>query len=297
MNQVLFPNPFRTEGLWMKGNLHSHTTNSDGLLTPSQVVLLYETGGYDFLSITDHDKLTDVESLEHEGIILLPGEEVSIGKLHLVAFNIKREIEAKDPEEVIKEAESQGGEVIVAHPYWSSLTIEDLENIKGCLGIEVYNATCEISVAKGYANVYWDILLSKGRITYGFAVDDIHTGGLIPYRRPSDAYKGWIMVKVKEKNSESLMESLRKGLFYSTMGPEIRDLQVEDEIIRVKSSPARVISFISRNGLGKRFFAHDKPLTEAAYVMRGSESYVRIEIEDEKGRRAWTNPIIIRRKE
>jgi len=281
----------------MKGNLHSHTTNSDGMLTPPQIVLLYHSSGYDFLSITDHDKITNTENLKREGIILIPGEEISIGKLHLAAFNIRREIRSKDPENAIEEVKSQGGEVIVAHPYWSSLTIEDLEKLEGYLGIEVYNATCEVSVAKGYANVHWDTLLSRGKLTYGFAVDDVHVGDLLPRKRPTDACRGWVMVKVKERSLESLMESLRKGLFYSTMGPEIRDLQVENEIIRVKSSPARVISFISENGLGRRFFAYDKPLTEAIYRVKNGESYVRIEVEDEKGRRAWTNPIIISREE
>jgi PHP domain len=39
----------------LKGNLHAHTTFSDGVRTPAQLVAAYEKRGYDFLAITDHD--------------------------------------------------------------------------------------------------------------------------------------------------------------------------------------------------------------------------------------------------
>ena len=45
---------FRSEGEWLKGNLHSHTTNSDGEAAPQELVNWYRDNGYDFLAITDH---------------------------------------------------------------------------------------------------------------------------------------------------------------------------------------------------------------------------------------------------
>jgi predicted metal-dependent phosphoesterase TrpH len=41
----------------LKGNLHAHTTFSDGALAPHRLVEEYERLGYDFLAITDHDDL------------------------------------------------------------------------------------------------------------------------------------------------------------------------------------------------------------------------------------------------
>jgi len=294
MNHISFSNPFRAEGFWLKGNLHTHTTNSDGLLTPHQIAFLYRANGYDFLSITDHSRLTDVKELSgrFEDFILLPGEEIGIGNLHLVALNIHREIKSdNNPERVINEVSEQGGEVIVAHPYWSALTLRDLQEINGYLGIEVYNATCDIAVAKGYSTVYWDNLLYRKRYTYGFAVDDAHTG--LSLQRPTDTCKGWIMVKVNKRNPESLMDSLRKGLFYSSTGPEIYDVQIRDGAIHVKTSPVQAINFIARNGLGRRFVAFDKLLSEATYTIKGNEGYIRIEVVDGKGGTAWVNPIIL----
>ena len=39
----------------LRGNLHAHTTFSDGVRTPAALLTEYESRGYDFLAITDHD--------------------------------------------------------------------------------------------------------------------------------------------------------------------------------------------------------------------------------------------------
>jgi PHP-associated len=39
----------------LRGNLHAHTTFSDGVRTPAGLVAEYESRGYDFLAITDHE--------------------------------------------------------------------------------------------------------------------------------------------------------------------------------------------------------------------------------------------------
>ena len=41
---------------WYKGNLHMHTTCSDGRVSPEQAEDMYEQAGYDFIALTDHRK-------------------------------------------------------------------------------------------------------------------------------------------------------------------------------------------------------------------------------------------------
>ncbi len=41
----------------LRGNLHAHTTWSDGVRTPAELIEAYEALGYDFLAITDHEDL------------------------------------------------------------------------------------------------------------------------------------------------------------------------------------------------------------------------------------------------
>ncbi|OGF52584.1 MAG: hypothetical protein A2497_00505 [Candidatus Firestonebacteria bacterium RifOxyC12_full_39_7] len=62
---------FRKKGLWLKGNLHLHSTLSDGLKSPEELFKLYKAAGYDFLSLTDHWKLYPAG--EEKGLLLIPG--------------------------------------------------------------------------------------------------------------------------------------------------------------------------------------------------------------------------------
>jgi hypothetical protein len=39
----------------LRGNLHAHTTFSDGVRSPGELIGEYESLGYDFLAITDHE--------------------------------------------------------------------------------------------------------------------------------------------------------------------------------------------------------------------------------------------------
>ena len=39
---------------WYKGNLHTHTTSSDGAVSPGEAIKLYNGLGYDFVALTDH---------------------------------------------------------------------------------------------------------------------------------------------------------------------------------------------------------------------------------------------------
>jgi len=69
----------------LRGNLHAHTTFSDGVLPPESLIAEYEALGYDFLAITDHD---DLISDEYWGalaklvpkLLLFKGVEISWGE-------------------------------------------------------------------------------------------------------------------------------------------------------------------------------------------------------------------------
>ena len=65
-------------GTQFKGNLHSHTTNSDGCLTPEQAAEAYRAQGYHFLCLSEHDRFTDYRALlTREDFLILPGLEAS----------------------------------------------------------------------------------------------------------------------------------------------------------------------------------------------------------------------------
>ena len=99
------------------------------------------------------------------------------------------------------------------------------------------------------------------------------------------------MVKAQELTLDSIMEALRTGAFYSTLGPEITDMTLDDKALTVKCSPAQSIVFKSECSRGRRVLPPEgELLTEATYSIPGSVKYVRVEITDASGKKAWSNP-------
>ena len=78
---------------WLRGNLHAHTTYSDGVKKPRQLIAEYVALGYDFLAITDHEdrisqsywralpKLSPSLLLFHGVELNYPGFDQHIGKV------------------------------------------------------------------------------------------------------------------------------------------------------------------------------------------------------------------------
>ncbi|MEG2860151.1 MAG: hypothetical protein RSA12_09670, partial [Clostridia bacterium] len=61
---------------FFKGNLHTHTTRSDGKMSPEDVMALYRAHGYDFLALTDHWHVGQAGIFE--GLLLLAGIELDV---------------------------------------------------------------------------------------------------------------------------------------------------------------------------------------------------------------------------
>ena len=74
-------NPFAlpdTEGYtWLKGNLHSHTTNSDGKVAPQDRLDGYINQGYDYLCLYDHHNITFTNTVKApDDFVLIQGAEL-----------------------------------------------------------------------------------------------------------------------------------------------------------------------------------------------------------------------------
>jgi hypothetical protein len=300
-----FNDPFNAEGEWLQGNLHTHTTASDGIRSPQAVVNHYAAEGYDFLSITDHGRITDPSKLEPRGITLIPAQEISLGRteagttFHIVAIGLKTRLKHKDfnlegdPQRAINDAKKQGAVAILAHPYWSGLNKNDLLHLTGYDGVEVYNSNCEIYNGAGDSRPHVDSILADGRRTLLFATDD-HHGTPEPKKIPDSAIS-WISVKAK-RDPASIITSIKSGMFYASNGPKLKSIRIEDGTIVAETSPAVSIGFISTPSRGTKYWANEKPLTEVAYTPRKKEIYIRVEATDQNGRTAWSNPIYISNK-
>ncbi len=286
-----FKNPFEEEGRWYKANLHCHTTESDGILTPSERVEAYKAEGYSILAITDHGVVTDVKNLGSESFLVVPGIEGQpymddTVYFHIVVLNVPNDFrfsEEESPQDFISRANAAGGVVFHAHPYWLGLSAEDILRLDGAVGIEVFNTVCG-NKAKSTASVHWDDLLQRGARMVGIAVDDAHWDKY-------DVFRGWTWLNLKELNVEAVTDALKSGCFYSSTGPEIKDIKLDGRKIRVESSPVRSIAFVAQRWHGSRSLAEEEQsITDAEYEITGEEEYIRIECTDANGRTAWSNP-------
>lgn len=291
-----FENPFDSEGQWLKGNLHTHTTLSDGQQSPQERVAAYEARGYDFLALTDHDKLADLWPLAPQRLVLLRGIELVCANptggpgYHLVGIDLPenwQQPRSKQIQTVVDNILDSGGQAIIGHPYWTGQNIKDLEIVSGVLGLEVFNTTCEVSIGKGTSAVHWDDLLARGKRLMGFAVDDTH-------KVTRDAFQGWILVKAAERSREAIIRAICSGCFYSTCGPTIERVGIQDNRVFAVTSPVARINFICNASLGRQVRSEDgSPITQAEHTLSGSELYVRVECTDQEGRSAWSNPFFL----
>ena len=291
-----YRNPFATPGHWYRGNLHTHTTDSDGSLSPPEAATWYREHGYDFVALTDHDLLTEVAALSSPGFLTLAGVEVHPGRnelgesYHLVGLAVSRAHSfgcEQAVQEAIDELRADGAVVWLAHPYWAGLTLREMVDLRGMIGLEVFNATCA-RFGKGLSTVHWDDLLARGRLPWGLAVDDTHWGG-------ADSGRGWVMVKAPELRPQAILHALSTGSFYSSQGPEIHDLQVTPGEVYARCSPVSAITCVSLAGTGDQLVAPHagQLLTEATFPLRQQRVYVRLECSDAQGRTAWSQPVLL----
>jgi hypothetical protein len=298
-------NPFEVKGEWYKGNLHCHSTVSDGILSPVDVAEMYRKNGWNFLAFTEHSIFTNWEDLNRDDFLIIPGVEISIDEsnrprcYHLVGIQ-KDSGSLKHRERIdryywqgpasvqltIDTLKEKGFYVILCHPIWSRTEFEDFKDFNGYFGIEIYNYGCEMESHTGLSTVYWDSLLRRGKKVWGLATDDAH-------HRIKDEMGGWVMVKVDELTKEKILDALIDGKFYASSGPIINYFGIQDGEVIVECSPANAIHFVTYESTGASFYAEDKPLRSARFKLRGDELYVRVECVDEYSRVAWSNPIFL----
>ncbi len=106
----------------MKIDTHIHSQYSKDSIAPLEDIVKYsQRTGLKAIAITDHDEIEGtwaVRKIEHEGLLLIPGEEVSSTQGHIVALGITDYIKPlQTPQETIDQIHDNAGIAIAAHPY------------------------------------------------------------------------------------------------------------------------------------------------------------------------------------
>jgi hypothetical protein len=311
---------------YLKGQLHLHTVMSGDSDEPAEdVVAFYQSHGYDFIVITDHNHVTVMANCGE--MLVLPGVELTFNDpkcepppekkkclVHVNALFVQKtpgEISLLKPEsharmdlyqEFLDKSAELGGVAMINHPnfQWTvtpNMAIELWH--RGASLIEVANMGMPISnpgdELHPSTEMLWDIVLSSGANMWGVASDDAHDydSAEVHEAAGKDAVYpgnlGWIMVRA-ERAPEAIRAAVARGEFYATNGPLLAEWTVDDRALTVVAAgPGGFrVEFV---GLGGEVLEVVPGRRGRFELERARGGYVRARVVDAAGRTAWTQPV------
>ena len=291
---------------WFRGNLHTHTTNSDGDSAPDVVAAWYRDAGYDFLALTDHDLLTRPADVQHAAgdMLLIRGEELTSGHAHVNAFGIDAALPPRYGDDVratlqldIDSIRAAGGVPSLNHPnYVWQASPQDMAQLENLTLFEVFNGGPDVNnwgrPGRPGMDEAWDIVLTMGRRMLGVATDDAHHFRVWgrPYSNPG---RGWVVIRAEHCREAELLANLEAGDFYATTGLEIAELSTGNGEIAIDvamhGDQHYTTRFIGRGGQLLDLVHGPSP----RYRITGHEGYVRARIDDSDGLCAWIQPVFL----
>jgi hypothetical protein len=302
------PDTFSAPGRFWRGNLHTHSTLSDGVLPPAEVIRRYRAEGYDFMALTDHFvepygyPIADTTGFRDDRFTTLIGAELHAGAQenghiwHILAVGLPfgfarshtpsfRPVAGQESgPDLAARAVAAGAFVAVAHPQWSGLTVADAASITAAHAVEIYNHGCATGCDRGDGWAVADQLLEAGRRLTAIATDDAH------FSEP-DHFGGWVMVRAAENTPDALLSALKAGHFYASQGPEIRDIRLFEGRLEVEHSAAASV-IVSGWGVFSKA-VHGQSMTTTTHDLSriAGSPYIRVTVVDAAGRKAWSNPL------
>ncbi|HTJ41284.1 MAG TPA: CehA/McbA family metallohydrolase [Kofleriaceae bacterium] len=311
---------------WLKGSTHVHAKPSgDSSEEPADVIRWYEDHGYDFIVLSDHNRVTPVEDLPRRTLVVIPGVELTHNsndcleppppeqekkcRIHVNAIGVSARPEGKIPWDehatrvrlgtyalALDEAKALGGVAQINHPQWHwGMTPELLTELakRGAPLFEVWNvqfATWNAGDADHLSTeALWDAVLAQGIDLWGTASDDAHDyRGVGPYP-PGGA---WVMVHAA-RDARSIVDALAAGRFYASSGVTLSHAEVEGDALVVAiadSDPGpHTIRFVAGGHVLRE--VHDRSARFALADLAAAPGYVRAVVtRDADGAHAWVQP-------
>ncbi len=287
---------------FFRGNIHSHSTRSDGLLCPEAVVCEYRKRGYDFIAITDHFierygfPITDTSCCRTADFTTLLAAEMHAPGLQngiiwdLLAIGLPADFppgcKDEDGAALSRRAADAGAFVAIAHPAWNGVVHSDaLAIIDAVDAIEIHNEGHTLDSDRGSGWYLADSLATAGHRFSTFAADDAHFKD-----DRFDRFGGWINVRAASLDPEALLDALKQGQYYSSTGPEIHNVTISSGEIVVECEPA-VGVMLGGSGTIRRY-VRGEDITRAAFPVEPFEdAFFRVIVVRADERKAWTSPI------
>jgi hypothetical protein len=277
-------NPYEgCRGRWVRGSIHGHSREGSACATVPLAtgVARYAVAGSAFVTVTDHDHVTDLSEMRarHPELAFLEGFEYSKCENVLFVGEKVPPLHRLPLQEAL--AAADGLLTVICHPtpsrsreYWTVDMIMALDPPP--MGLEIFNGHYigPHGIYKDPNPLYtdtWDALLDRGLRAWGFANDDYHD--------PVDLGRAFNMVNVEEVTASALVQAMRAGQCYASTGLLLESIADEGTRVSVRLAGSARGRFV---GEGGRILAESEGL-EFAFDAR-SEPRVRFEAEGRQGR-------------
>lgn len=288
---------FKADKRFYKANFHLHTTMSDGRRTPDEAIALYRAHGYDILAVTDHWKVSKGTHATQDGMLVLGGAELDStlpGQVvHIVGLGLPEGFDAlsfrgtSSAQQQIDAIRACGGRAILAHTAWSLNTPELIASLENVTMTEAYNTMSGLpwNGARADSTGILDVTFThKKKLLPLCACDDTHfyTG---------EQCRSFTMVQAEDLSWAGVRKALDEGLFFASQGPMFKQITLEGDTLRVSCEPCQMIVFYTDCPWSKARVRSIPGQTEAEYALTDKDAYVRVELIDANGNRAWSSPI------
>lgn len=235
------------EGAWYKGDLHAHSTHSDGDSSVQEVLSTAESIGLDFFVLTDHDgsmdglpSQWDDPDYRSNAMILLYGAEWTTGLGHANVWasepfdytDLWVSNRNRDARAAIDAAHAQGALFSINHPSAFLCCPWEYEDDEAVDAIEVWNATY-LMPNFNYISTseFWEEHLLAGRRITGLGGSDTHElkafqSLFLRLAEPTT----WIFAA--ERSADALLEAIRKGRVSISSEPSGPRIELQADLDR-----------------------------------------------------------------
>jgi hypothetical protein len=305
-----------------------HSSGSGDSHTPADdVIRWYSAHGYDFIVFTDHNRVTR-PAPEFQGMLVFPGVELTQNLkscdpepeaglrclLHMNALFVSggpdifwpavlpgRRIDIYG--RALEVTRQMGGLALLNHPNFhyaadARVTIELAR--RGVTLLEIANeATDSNNQGDGRHRTteqLWDEVLTAGFMMYGVASDDAHhyydaQEVIAKGEKAHLGDRGFVMVRAR-KNPTDIRAAVEQGAFYSSNGVLLDRAEMVQGMLQVTvashMSGRHRFRFIGKGG---KVIASAEGREAAIRIDDMATGYVRVVVQDERGRKAWVQPI------
>ena len=242
---------------WYRGELHVHTSHSDGAHPPADLAEWAKAGGLNFLAITDHNRVDAFNKPDPApDFLLIPGMEVTLQNGHFNVYGLEGKYDWQEDiciglftvklagkylttTDLMRHTAAQGLLNSINHPLRVPFDWRDDEtDLQYVHCVEIWNKPDAPDTIRSnpQAIALWTEWLKAGYRTTAIGGSDHHSLKLMPGEHKLTERLGWPRNYVYAENlsGAAILTAMRQHHVYVSMGPEVTfQAVIGDEIFNI----------------------------------------------------------------